>query len=68
MLAAINTARYCSRPRLGCGRGRPLTHCAQGGLVVVDLDASLLTAHSEKESAAPTYKAGVRPSPVACVR
>ena len=60
VLAAINTARATARAHAwdAAGAAAPDVHCAQGGLVVVDLDASLLTAHSEKESAAPTYKRG----------
>ena len=59
-LAAINTARATARAHAwdAAGAAAPDVHCAQGGLVVVDLDASLLTAHSEKECAAPTYKRG----------
>ena len=59
VLAAINTARATLAPTPGMRPG-PLPRRAlrSGGLVVVDLDASLLTAHSEKESAAPTYKRG----------
>ena len=60
VLAAINTARATARAHAwdAAGAAAPDVHCAQGGLVVVDLDASLLTAHSEKECAAPTYKRG----------
>jgi len=59
-VAAINTARAHSRANAwqAAGSGAPDAHCDEGGLVVVDLDASLLTAHSEKQSAAPTYKRG----------
>ena len=59
-LAAINTARARVRatawklageaaPAHGIGPDRP---------VIVDLDATLVTAHSEKEQAAPTFKRG----------
>ena len=60
VLAAINTACATARAHVwdAARAAAPDVHSAQGGLVVVDLDASLLTAHSEKESAAPTYKRG----------
>jgi hypothetical protein len=59
-LAAINTARAAARatawslagehaPDHGADASRPL---------VIDVDATLITAHSEKESAAPTFKRG----------
>jgi hypothetical protein len=59
-LAAIAGARAAARsaawtmagdraPDHGAGADRP---------VIVDLDATLVTAHSDKESAAPTYKRG----------
>ncbi len=59
-LAAINTARAAARRRAwslagehapdhGTGAARPL---------VIDVDATLVTSHSEKESAAPTFKRG----------
>ncbi len=53
---AIRSARAVGRDRVWARRrpvpGRP------GGQVIVDLDATLVTAHSEKESAAPTFKRG----------
>ena len=39
---------------LGAGRGRRARR--DGGLVTVDLDATIVIAHSEKEQAAPTWK------------
>ena len=68
VLAAINTARAARAHAWdAAGAAAPDVHCAQGGLVVVDLDASLLTAHSEKNvRRQPT--SGVRVSPVVCVR
>ncbi len=59
-LAAINTARAAARaqvwslagdnaPDIGTDAARPL---------VVDADATLVTAHSEKEQAKPTFKRG----------
>jgi hypothetical protein len=40
------------RPLAGAPRGRA------GGQVIVDIDATLVTAHSDKEGAEPTYKRG----------
>ena len=58
-MAAINTARAHAGHMHGRRRGTlPQTPTAISGLLVVDLDASALTAHSEKESAAPTYSGG----------
>lgn len=52
-LAAIRSARAAARAASWKAR-RPVT----GTQVVVDLDATLVTAHSEKEHAAPTFKRG----------
>jgi hypothetical protein len=54
-LRAIRTARAAARGRAWAlaGDGAP---GADGGLVTVDLDATIVTAHSEKEKAAPTWK------------
>jgi Transposase DDE domain group 1 len=52
--AAIRAARATAREWVWRRTGPP----AQDGLVVVDLDATLVTAHSDKESAAPTWKGG----------
>jgi len=55
-LAALRTARADARARVWAAGGGPdLTDTA--GLIM-DVDASLLTAHSEKQGAAPTYKHG----------
>lgn len=53
-LAAIRAARAAARERVWARR------CPVGddAHVAVDIDASLIGAHSEKESAAPTYKRG----------
>lgn len=53
-LAAIRQARATARTHVWHHAGIP----AQHGLVVLDLDATLLTAHSEKEWAAKTWKKG----------
>lgn len=55
-LAAIRTARAAARARVWSGR-RPVAGPA-GGQVIIDLDATLVTAHSDKEQAAPTFKYG----------
>lgn len=53
-VAAIRTARAAARDRVWRRRSPVSTT----GQVVVDLDATLVTAHSEKEQAAPTFKRG----------
>ena len=52
-LAAIGSARATARAAAWTAR-RPVT----GAQVTIDLDATLVTAHSEKENAAPTFKRG----------
>jgi hypothetical protein len=59
-LAAINTARARARAAVWSAAGK---HAPDHGIsakapVVIDVDATLVTAHSEKELAAPTYKRG----------
>jgi hypothetical protein len=56
-LTAIGTARAAARARARemAGRSAP---GADGQLVVADIDATLVTAHSDKEQAAPTWKKG----------
>jgi hypothetical protein len=51
---AIRAARAAAREWVWDKAGAP----RQAGLVVIDLDATLVTAHSDKESAAPTWKGG----------
>jgi hypothetical protein len=55
-VAAIRAARAAARSRVWTRR-RPLGGRV-GDQVVVDLDSTLVTAHSEKESASPTFKRG----------
>lgn len=55
-VAAIRAARAAARDRVWARR-RPIAG-APGGQVIIDMDATLLTAHSEKELAAPTFKRG----------
>jgi hypothetical protein len=54
-LAAIRAARAAARERAWALAGDAAPG-ADGGLVTVDLDATIVIAHSEKEQAAPTWK------------
>jgi hypothetical protein len=54
-LKAIRSARAAARERAWALAGDAAPG-AGGGLVTVDLDATIVTAHSEKEQAAPTWK------------
>jgi hypothetical protein len=54
--SAIRAARAAARERVWARR-RPVPGSC-GSQVVIDLDATLVTAHSEKELAAPTFKRG----------
>ena len=59
-VAAIREVRAQARVAVW-GRRRPLAGIPgrrQGGQVIVDLDSTLVTAHSDKEGAAPTFKRG----------
>jgi DDE family transposase len=53
-VAAISAARAAGRERVWAVAGAPV----QGGRVVIDLDATLVTAHSDKEDATRTWKKG----------
>lgn len=53
-IAAIRRARAAARAAVW-RRSSPV---AVGGQVVIDLDATLITAHSEKENATPNFKRG----------
>ncbi|MEV6273593.1 IS1380 family transposase [Kribbella sp. NPDC051936] len=60
VVPAIRAARAKARAAVWARR-RPLAGTAgsrDGGLVIVDLDATLVSAHSDKEQARPTYKKG----------
>src|SRR3954466_10949149 len=59
-LAAIASARAAARARGWWRAGdRAPDHAANAAApLVIDVDATLVTAHSEKESAAPTFKRG----------
>jgi hypothetical protein len=54
--AAIRSARAAARDRVWARR-RPVGG-QPGGQVIIDMDATLVTAHSEKELASPTFKRG----------
>jgi DDE family transposase len=53
-LSAINTARAAARERVWNWAGAP----TQDGLIVLDLDATLVDAHSDKQEASRTWKKG----------
>jgi DDE family transposase len=60
VLAALNTARAAARARVWALTGE---HAPDAGIdadspIVIDTDATLLTAHSDKQGAAPTFKRG----------
>ena len=59
-VAAIREVRAYARAKVWARRrplaGTPGRRC--GGQVIVDIDATLVTAHSEKEGAEPTHKRG----------
>jgi hypothetical protein len=59
-LAAIASARAAARARAWAlaGSRAPDHHTDASGPVVIDVDATLVTAHSEKECAMPTFKRG----------
>jgi hypothetical protein len=59
-VAAIREARAAARAKVWARR-RPLAGTPgtrTGGQVTIDIDATLVSAHSEKEGAEPTYKRG----------
>ncbi len=59
-LKAIDAARAAARARVWAAAGEHAPdHAASAGHpVVIDVDATLVTAHSDKEHAAPTFKRG----------
>src|SRR4051812_9752214 len=67
-LAAIDAARAAARARVWslAGEHGPNHANSVDDPTIVDLDATLLTAHSEKEQAAPTFKRGFGFHPVRC--
>ena len=60
VLTAINAARAAARARAWAlaGEHAPDRRADAHRPVVIDVDATLVTAHSEKEAAAPTFKRG----------
>jgi hypothetical protein len=60
VLKAINAARAGARARVWelAGEHAPDHHADAAAPLVIDIDATLVTAHSEKEQAAPTFKRG----------
>jgi len=65
-VAALRSARAAARER-AWSRRRPLAGTSgtrDGGQVVVDIDATVVTAHSDKEGAEPTYKMSYGFSPM----
>ncbi|MDT0264557.1 IS1380 family transposase, partial [Jatrophihabitans lederbergiae] len=59
-LRAIDATRAAARARVWAAAGEHAPDHAAGvdSPVVIDIDATLITAHSEKENAAPTFKKG----------
>ncbi|MBA3279539.1 MAG: IS1380 family transposase [Geodermatophilaceae bacterium] len=59
-LRAIDTARAMARAAVwsAAGQHAPDHRASADAPVVIDVDATLVTAHSEKEQAAPTFKRG----------
>lgn len=59
-LTAIDTARAAARAAAwsAAGEAAPDRQGTAQAPVIIDLDATLITAHSDKELAAPTYKRG----------
>uniref|UniRef100_UPI00048F0D33 IS1380 family transposase n=2 Tax=Nakamurella lactea TaxID=459515 RepID=UPI00048F0D33 len=60
VLAAINSATSAVRQRVWAlaGEASPVHSASAEAPVVIDLDATLVTSHSDKQQAAPTYKRG----------
>jgi Transposase DDE domain group 1 len=60
VLAAIDAARAAARARVWSLAGRHAPHADVDAArpLIIDLDATLVTAHSDKELAAPTFKRG----------
>lgn len=59
-LTAINAARAAARARAWqrAGEHAPDRNASAGAPLTIDVDATLITAHSDKEHAAPTFKRG----------
>jgi hypothetical protein len=63
LLGAIRTARAQARERAWAAGLSPVT---KHGPLILDFDATLVGAHSEKDGAGPTYKGGYGFHPLAC--
>ncbi|OMH22980.1 IS1380 family transposase, partial [Tersicoccus phoenicis] len=59
-LSAVNAARAAARAHVWslAGEQSPIHGATAGDPLIVDLDATLITAHSDKEDARPTWKKG----------
>ena len=70
VLAAIDTARAAARARAWrlAGDQAPDKGVDTGSPLIIDVDATLVTAHSDKEGAAPTFKKGFGHHPFVGVR
>lgn len=66
-LTAINAARAAARAHVWAvaGKDSPLHGVSAEAPLVIDLDATLITSHSEKEDARPTWKKGYGFHPLA---
>ena len=66
VLTAINAARAAARARVWAlaGEYAPDVGVDADNPIVIDTDATLLTAHSDKQGAAPTFKRGYGFHPV----
>ncbi len=58
-IQVVRTARRAARARAWAAGARPQA-------IVLDIDSTLVTAHSDKEGAAPTYKRGSGFHPILC--
>ncbi|KGM08278.1 transposase, partial [Cellulomonas bogoriensis 69B4 = DSM 16987] len=60
VLAAFSTARATARARVWAAAGSSAPDHGRDAAhpLVIDVDATLVAAHSEKENAAPTFKRG----------
>lgn len=69
-LAVISTARAAARSHVWelAGDQSPLHGASKDAPLIVDLDATLLTSHSEKEDARPRLEERLRVPPAGCVR
>jgi Transposase DDE domain group 1 len=64
VLDAIAAAHAAARARVHDAGGGPPAESGLDGLVALDIDATLVAAHSDKQDARPTYKRGFGHHPV----